>query len=162
MVRIMSPQQVIHRYMTGQCHAMAFVLSNILSKPVGILYAVRDGETPIPDPLHVYVMLGEGSVLDVMGQRSQEVMASDFENLMSLLKLNEEDKLRHHFDEISDPDELYEDLGFDSSWIRKAEIDLAGGLWDRLEFEGKPALDHKAIVGMNRDKDFDADSSYGF
>jgi hypothetical protein len=158
----MSLEQVIHRYMNGQCHALAFVLSNILSKPVGILYAVRDGETPIPDPLHVYVMLSEGYVLDVKGQRSKEVMARDFHNVLALLKRSEADQLTHHYEEVLDSDDLYHELGFDPSWIRKAEIDLAGGLWDRLEFEGKPALDPKTIVGMNLDKDFDADSSYGF
>lgn len=158
----MPHEQIVKRYLTGQCHALAFVLSNILDKPVGILYAVREGDSPIPDPLHVYVMLGEGAVLDVKGQRSQESMARDFDNVMALLKRSEFDVLAHHYEELSDPDELYQELGFDSSWIRKAELDLAGGLWDRLEFEGKPALDQKTIVGMNRDKDFEADSSYGF
>lgn len=148
--------------MTGQCHALAFVLSNILGKPVGILFAARDGEAPIPDPLHVYVLLGEGAVLDVKGQRHQDVMALDFEPLMALLKRSDTDKLAHHYEEISDPDELYQEFAFDPSWIRKAELDLASGLWDRLEFEGKPALDPKTIVGMNRGKEFEADSSYGF
>lgn len=157
-----SPEQIVHRYMTGQCHALAFVLSNILDKPVGVLYAVRAGEAPIPDPLHAYVMLGKGAVLDVKGQRAQDVMALDFEPLMALLKRSEADILTHHYEELSDRDGLYEELGFDPSWIRKAELDLAGGLWDRLEFDSKPALDPKAFVGMNRHKEFDADRSYGF
>ena len=158
----MSPEKIVNRYMTGQCHALAFVLSEILEKHVGILYAAREGQSPIPDPLHVYVILNQSSVLDVKGQRRKEDMVRDFESLMGLLKQSAEDKMVHHYDEIADPDELYEDLGFDPSWIRKAELDLANGLWDRLEFEGKPALDPKTIPGMNRRKDFEADRAYGF
>lgn len=158
----MSPEKIVNRYMTGQCHALAFVLSGILEKPVGVLYAAREGEAPIQDPLHVYVILNASSILDVKGQRRNEEMASDFDSLMGLLKQSAQDRLGHHYDELSDADELYEDLGFDPSWIRKAELDLANGLWDQLEFEGKPTLDPKSIPGMNRHKDFEAGSSYGF
>ena len=157
----MSPEQIVKRYMAGQCHSLAFVLAEILRKPVGVLYAKREGERPIPDPLHVYVLLGEESILDVKGQRSSQEMALDFNGLLELLKRSEQDELNHHSDVLSSPDELYEDLGFDPSWIRKAELVLANGLWDRLEFEGKPALDPKTIPGMNRHKDFEEARSYG-
>lgn len=158
----MSPEQIVKRYMAGQCHALAFVLSEILVKPVGVLFAIRDGERPIPDPLHVYVLLSEESILDVKGQRSLQEMSGDFTGLLELLKRSEQDELTHHSVALSSPDELYEDLGFDPSWIRKAELDLANGLWNRLEFVGKPAIDPMTIPGMNRHKDFEASRSYGF
>ena len=83
----MQSDDLVHRYMTGSCHALAYVLSELLSKPVGVLQACRDGEEPIPDPLHVFVILGDGLVLDVKGQRTKASMDEDFTSLLSLLKL---------------------------------------------------------------------------
>jgi hypothetical protein len=106
---------LIKKYMTGSCHALAYVLSELLSKPVGVLQACREGQDPIPDPLHVFVILDDDLVLDVKGQRSRHSMENDFTGLMGLLKAHENDVLSMHHSKLSYASDLYEDLQFDPS-----------------------------------------------
>lgn len=158
----MQSDDLVHRYMTGSCHALAYVLSELLSKPVGILQARRHGEEPIPDPLHVFVILGDGLVLDVKGQRTKLSMEEDFTSLLSLLKTHEGDVLTLRHGELSWASELYEDLNFDSSKIRKASIDLGNGLWDELKFAGKPDIEADTIPRIFSKVSFEDDHSFGF
>ena len=68
--------------------------------------------------------------------------------------------LRHG--ELSWASELYEDLNFDSSKIRRASIDLANGLWDELKFAGKPDIEAVTIPRMFSKVSFEDDHSFGF
>lgn len=157
----MSPHQLIDRYMAGGCHALAFVLSQLLFKRVGILQAKRDGQLPIPDPLHVFVLLDDDSVLDVKGQRDRKAMEEDFVGLMALLKVSHEDQLTAHYESLDDADDLYNEWDFDPSAIKRAAKDLAGGLWDQLEFANKPAIDAQSIPRLFSKTDFGEDCAFG-
>lgn len=157
----MSSPHLIDKYMAGGCHALAFVLSQLLSKPVGILQAKRPGQSPIPDPLHVFVLLDDDAVLDVKGQRDRKTMEKDFVGLMGLLKVSHEDQLTAHYELLDDADELYGEWGFDPSVIKRAAKDLDGGLWDQLEFANKPAIDAKSIPRLFSKTDFNEDCAFG-
>jgi hypothetical protein len=137
-------------------------LSELLSKPVGVLQACREGQDPIPDPLHVFVILDDDLVLDVKGQRSRHSMENDFTGLMGLLKAHENDVLSMHHSKLSYASDLYEDLQFDPSHIRRASLDLANHLWEELDFDGKSAIDPSSIARMFSKVTFGSDVSNGW
>lgn len=157
----MTEEALVRRYMTGSCHALAYILSEVLAKPVGVLQACRSGERPIKDPLHVYVVLDETTVLDVKGSRSRASMEADFNNLVALLKTHEGDELSFVHSELGWASGLYEDMNFDSSVIRQASIDLGNGLWDELQFPDKPTIESSEIRRMFSKVTFEDGHSFG-
>jgi hypothetical protein len=103
----MIPESIQSRYLLGNCHALAYILADLLQKPVGLLIANRTGKGRIQDPLHAYVKWSETEVLDIKGIRPIADMESDFSYLLDLLKTSVDDVIITEYEALVDPDELY-------------------------------------------------------
>lgn len=138
------------RYMMGGCHALAYVLAQVVDSPVAILYAVRKDEGRIPDPLHVFVLLDESMALDVRGERTLDQLQGDFTGMLSMLRRSPDDLIEMEIEAIDSPEALYDELGFCPDAVETAIADLEEGLWDRLDFTAKDIVDRALLYDVSR------------
>ncbi len=142
----MIPELIQSRYLLGNCHALAYILSDLLQKPVGLLIANRPGVGRIQDPLHAYVKWSETEVLDVKGIRPIAEMERDFSYLIDLVKKSPDDIVITEHETLDDPEDLYALWGFDPSKVEQAAEDVAACIWDSFTFNQKPSIDIVSIV----------------
>lgn len=69
-------------YRQGQCHYLAVAIRRATGLPLGALWNPfewhvepdENGEGGVPEIVHVYVVTPDGSVIDILGERSLEAM----------------------------------------------------------------------------------------
>lgn len=156
----MIPEAIENRYLRGNCHALAYILADLLQKPVGLLMATRPGAGRISDPLHAYIKWSETEILDIKGVRPIAEMERDFSYLIELVKKSPDDLVITEHETLDDPEDLYSLWGFDPNQMEQAADDLAGYIWDSFSFNKKPSIDMVAASKNYSNPDYDDDHGF--